>query len=140
MGLKTTTLSVGELCRLNTELNTERGLLSERLPMVFKYHLSKVAKIASEEQEAVNKLRDESIRTLGTESSDGSFSIDQFIEIEKAGQTNNVPNPVYLNFVHEMEKLLKEERIVNHDEFFVTDLKDVTAEGGFPIFFKLLDA
>ena len=140
MGLKTTTLSVGELCMLNTELNLEKGLLSERLPMVFKYHLSKVAKIAADEQNAVDKLRDESIRSLGVVTAEGGFTIEQFIEVKKAGKTNKVQNPVYLNFVHEMEKLLKEERIVSHDEFFIDDLKEVNSAGGFPIFFKLLDA
>jgi hypothetical protein len=45
---------------LNSELNSEKGSLSERLPMVFKYHLSKLAAIAASEQAAVDKLKDDS--------------------------------------------------------------------------------
>jgi hypothetical protein len=43
MSIKKTKLTVAELCQLNAELNSE-GLLSQVLPMVFKYHLSKIAK------------------------------------------------------------------------------------------------
>jgi hypothetical protein len=42
MSIKTTKLTVAELCQLNTELSF-KGLLSERLQW-FKYHLSKIAK------------------------------------------------------------------------------------------------
>jgi hypothetical protein len=48
MSIKKTKLTVAELCQLNAELNSEKGLLSQVLPMVFKYHLSKIAKIAAE--------------------------------------------------------------------------------------------
>jgi pyruvate-formate lyase len=140
MSAKVTKLTVGELCQLNTELNTEKGLLSERLPMVFKYHLSKVAKIAAEEQASVDKLRDDTIRSLGTPTAEGGFSILQFIETDKKGKKNMVPNPAYLNFVGEMENLLKEEKDVDHEEFFIADLKNVESGENFPVFFKLLEA
>ena len=140
MSTKVTKLTVGELCQLNVELNSEKGLLSERLPMVFKYHLSKVAKIAAEEQGSVDKLRDESIRSLGVPTPEGGFSIPQFIEVKKGSKTNSVQNPVYLNFVGEMEKLLKEEKDIEYEEFFINDLKQVESEQNFPVFFKLLEA
>ena len=140
MSIKTTKLSVGELCQLNLELNLEKGLLYERLPMVFKYHLSKIAKIAAEEQDAVNKLRDESIKSLGEATAEGGFSIQQFIETEEKGESSKVKNPAYLNFVEEMQNLLKEEKEIIHEEFFIHDLKNVESGQNFPVFFKLLEA
>jgi hypothetical protein len=55
-----TKLTVAELCQLNAE--SEKGLLSQVPPMVFKYHLSKIAKIAADEDVSVNTLRDDAIR------------------------------------------------------------------------------
>jgi hypothetical protein len=60
MSIKKTKLTVAE--SLNAELNSEKGLLSQVLPMVFKYHLSKIAKIAADEDVSVNTLRDDAIR------------------------------------------------------------------------------
>jgi hypothetical protein len=61
MSIKKTKLTVAELCQLNAELNSEKGLLSQVLPMVFKYHLSKIAKIAADEDVSVNTLRDDAM-------------------------------------------------------------------------------
>jgi hypothetical protein len=66
MSIKKTKLTVAELCQLNAELNSEKGLLSQVLPMVFKYHLSKIAKIAADEDVSVNTLRDDAIRASVT--------------------------------------------------------------------------
>jgi hypothetical protein len=54
MSIKKTKLTA-ELCQLNAELNSEKGLLSQVLPMVFKYHLSKIAKIAADEDVSVTR-------------------------------------------------------------------------------------
>jgi hypothetical protein len=48
---------------MNAELNSENGLLSERLPMVFKYHCLKLQKIAADENTSVDSLRDDAIRS-----------------------------------------------------------------------------
>jgi hypothetical protein len=141
MSIKTTKLTVAELCQLNTELSSEKGLLSERLPMVFKYHLSKIAKKAFDEQEEVNKLRDEAIRTLGTATPDGGFSISQFVEVEdKKKKLKQLPNPSFTSFSEDMNSLFSQERDVEHEEFFIDDLKNVESGLNFPVFFKLLDA
>jgi hypothetical protein len=41
--------------------------------MVFKYHLSKIAKIAADEDVSVNTLRDDAIRASGDVTADGGF-------------------------------------------------------------------
>jgi hypothetical protein len=73
MSIKKTKLTVAELCQLNAELNLKRSIVP--LPMVFKYHLSKIAKIAADEDVSVNTLRDDAIRASGDVTADGGFSI-----------------------------------------------------------------
>jgi hypothetical protein len=80
MSIKKTKLTVAELCQLNA-VNSEKGLLSQVLPMVFKYHLSKIAKIAADEDVSVNTLRDDAIRASGDVTADGGFSIPQLIDV-----------------------------------------------------------
>jgi hypothetical protein len=48
--------------------------------MVFKYHLSKIAKIAADEDVSVNTLRDDAIRASGDVTA-GGFSIPQLIDV-----------------------------------------------------------
>jgi deoxyribodipyrimidine photolyase-like uncharacterized protein len=141
MSLKKTNLSIAELCKLNSELNSEKGLLSERLPMVFKYHLSKLAAIAASEQAAVDKLKDETIRTLGEATDDGNITIAQFISApsKKRGGSNNVTNPSYTKFIEEMQALFDTIREIEYEEFFISDLKNVESGENYPVFFKLFD-
>lgn len=139
MAIVTTKLTVAELCRLNTELNSEKGLLLERLPMVLKYHLSKVATIAADEQASVNRLRDEAIKSAGKITPDGNYTIEQFVETKNTkGKANKIENPAYTNFVGEMNALFSQEREISHEEFYLSDLKNVESGEVFPVFFKLL--
>ena len=140
MAIKTKKLTVAEICKLNVELNAEKGLLSERLPMVFKYHLTKVADTAAAEQAAVNKIRDEAITSAGTKNEQGGYMIEQFIEVEVKKKVTKVPNPAYANFVGEMEALFAQEKEITYEEFYIDDLKNVESGGTFPVFFKLLEA
>lgn len=139
MAIKKIKLTVGELMQLNAELNSEKGLLSETLPMVFKYHLSKLAKIASDEQVEISKLRDESIKTLGVEE-DGNYSIPQYLEEKKGSKKKPLVNPSYTKFSEDMVALLDQEKEVEYEEFVLSDLKNVESGMSFPVFFKLIDA
>jgi hypothetical protein len=141
MSIKKTKLTVAELCQLNAELNSEKGLLSQVLPMVFKYHLSKIAKIAADEDVSVNTLRDDAIRASGDVTADGGFSIPQLIDVmDKKKKVTKMPNPTFVKFAGEMEALFSQEKEIEHEEFFITDLKNVESGGNFPVFFKLLEA
>jgi hypothetical protein len=80
MSIKKTKLTVAELCQLNAELNSEKGLLSQATYGI-KYHLSKIAKIAADEDVSVNTLRDDAIRASGDVTADGGFSIPQLIDV-----------------------------------------------------------
>jgi hypothetical protein len=88
MSIKKTKLTVAELCQLNAELNSEKGLLSQVLPMVFKYHLSKIAKIAADEDVSVNTLRDDAIRASGDVTADGGFSPQLIDVMDKKEESN----------------------------------------------------
>lgn len=141
MPIKKIKLTVGELLQLNVELSSEKGLLSESLPMVFKYHLSKLAKLANDEQVAVSKLRDETIKELGVETEEG-ISIPQYLESEKVKGKKSLPllNPSFTKFSEDMNALLMQERDVEYEEFTLSDLKNVESGMNFPVFFKILDA
>lgn len=140
MATKTKNLTVAEFCKLNLELNDEKGLLSEKLPMVFKYHLSKIAATAAAEQAAVNKLRDDAITAVGTQNEQGGYFIEQFIEVTNKKKVTKAPNPAYINFIEEMEALFSQEKEITYEEFHIEDLKNVESSGFFPVFFSLLEA
>jgi hypothetical protein len=78
MSIKKTKLTVAELCQLNAEI-LKRSIVPST--MVFKYHLSKIAKIAADEDVSVNTLRDDAIRASGDVTADGGFSIPQLIDV-----------------------------------------------------------
>jgi hypothetical protein len=86
MSIKKTKLTVAELCQLNAEFS-EKGLLSQVLPMVFKYHLSKIAKIAADEDVSVNTLRDDAIRASGDVTADG-FQYLNLLMMDKKEESN----------------------------------------------------
>jgi hypothetical protein len=44
-----------------------------------------------------------------------------------------MPNPTFVKFAGEMEALFSQEKEIEHEEFFITDLKNVG--GNFPVFF-----
>jgi hypothetical protein len=67
--------------------NSEKGLLSQVLPMVFKYHLSKIAKIAADEDVSVNTLRDDAIRASGDVTADG-FQYLNLLMMDKKEESN----------------------------------------------------
>lgn len=140
MAIKKINLTVAELLQLDMELSSEKGLLTEALPMVFKYHLSKVAKIANEEQMAVGKIRDEAIKALGTETEGGGYSIPQYVEVVNNKKKSNVINPSYIKFTEDMESLFSQEKEIEFEEFVLSDLKNVESGMNFPVFFKLIDA
>jgi hypothetical protein len=45
-----------------------------------------------------------------------------------------MPNPTFVKFAGEMEALFSQEKEIEHEEFFITDLKNVESGGNFPVF------
>jgi hypothetical protein len=46
-----------------------------------------------------------------------------------------MPNPTFVKFAGEMEALFSQEKEIEHEEFFITDLKNVESGGNFSVFF-----
>jgi hypothetical protein len=42
-----------------------------------------------------------------------------------------MPNPTFVKFAGEMEALFSQEKEIEHEEFFITDLKNVESGGNF---------
>jgi hypothetical protein len=54
-------------------------------------------------------------------------------------KVTKMPNPTFVKFAGEMEALFSQEKEIEHEEFFITDLKNVES-GVTSVFFKLLEA
>jgi hypothetical protein len=48
-------------------------------------------------------------------------------------KVTKMPNPTFVKFAGEMEALFSQEKEIEHEEFFITDLKNVES-GNFPVF------
>lgn len=134
--------NVAELLTLDAELNgTEKaaGLLSLKLSLATKYHLTKIAKITSEEKETFEKMRMDLIKELGTEK-DGQISIQEIETIKgENGEPDKVQlHPDYIKFREQLEELFVQEKEIEQPNFKIEDFASLETEGNFPAFFKLL--
>lgn len=138
--IKTSALTVAELTQLNTELvGTEKhtGLLQEKLPMVLKYHLTKLAKIAAEEVETTEKLRNELVTKLGTKNEEtGEITIPKVIPGE--GSNELVTNPVFVEYVKEFSDILNVKKDVEHYKFKLTEFENLSTDAVYPVFMSLI--
>jgi hypothetical protein len=135
--------NVAELLTLDAELNgTEKfsGLLSLKLSLATKYHLTKVAKITGEERETFEKMRMDLIKELGTETEDGKISIPEIETIKgENGEPDKVQvHPKYIEFRTQLEELFMQEKEIEQPSLSIEDFSSLETEGNFPAFFKLL--
>jgi hypothetical protein len=82
---------------------------------------------------SVNTLRDDAIRARVTLLLIG-FSI-PLIDGMDEKKVTKMPNPTFVKF-GERKALLFQEKEIEHEEFFITDLKNVESGGNFPVFFQ----
>jgi hypothetical protein len=52
----------------------------------------------------------------------------------KKKKVTKMPNPTFVKFAG--WKLFSQEKEIEHEEFFITDLKNVESGGNFPVFFQ----
>ena len=136
---KTTTLTLAELTQLHTELTgaeKQTGLLQERLPMVLKYHLTKLAKIAFEEHETTEKLRSEIITKLGTKNEEtGEVSIPKVI----SGENDTlVANPSFIEYIQEFTGILNVVKEIEHHNFLLSEFETIETSAVYPVFMSLI--
>lgn len=141
-----TKLKLYEFYTLDQELNgvvnqekqevVSKGLLSENLKFVLKYHLSALSKKVTEEKKDLEALKGEIIKKYGKEDKDGQASIPMYIFDEEKKPIGM--NPDYLKFAKEWEELLQEEKGVDHFEFNLDHFSKLESDGRYDTFFKLV--
>jgi hypothetical protein len=138
--MQTTKLTLSEIYGLESELfgltNPQtgevlaKGLLSQNLTLKNRYWLSRLGDSIQAEKKAVDTLRDELIKELGTQDENGNFSLQPSIE----GQVN----PNFVKFQEELSSLLKEEKEISHVIFTLEQFENLETTEHYPVFLKLL--
>jgi len=144
-------LKLFEFYNLEAELNgvvnqqtgeaVTKGLLNEKIKLTTKYWLTDLAKKVGEEKQSVEKLKEELIKKHGETSEDGAVSIPMYINIvtdEQGEVTSRDVNPKFVEFQSDFNKLLQEERELEHKAFSLEDFESVESDGNYSTFFKLI--
>ena len=144
-------LKLFEFYNLEAELNgvvnqqtgeaVSKGLLNEKIKLTTKYWLTDLAKKVGEEKQSVEKLKEELIKKHGETSEDGAVSIPMYINIvtnEEGEVTSRDVNPKFVEFQNDFNKLLQEERELEHKAFSLEDFESVESDGNYSTFFKLI--
>lgn len=144
-------LKLFEFYNLEAELNgvvnqqtgeaVTKGLLNEKIKLTTKYWLTDLAKKVGEEKQSVEKLKEELIKKHGETSEDGAVSIPMYINIvtnEEGEVTSREVNPKFVEFQNDFNKLLQEERELEHKAFSLEDFESVESDGNYSTFFKLI--
>lgn len=138
------TLKLAEFYQLDLELNGDvnpqtgekisQGLLSQKLSLNIKYWLNDIAKKVKEQKDMCEALKNELINKYGEEK-DGRMQVAYLI---KAEDGTNVINPKFVSFQNEFQKLLTEERELEHKELKLSDIGDIETEESYQLLFSLL--
>lgn len=140
---KSTKLTVAQLRELHFELNGVgdfKGLLKEKLPLVTKYHLTDVAKAATEVFNNSEPLRVDLINQYGVEDQQGGKTVPQFkVEKGKKGQPDTVVlNPDWEKFQKEWEAVITVEKDIQHHTFAIEEFAGLETDANYPVLFSLL--
>ena len=144
-------LKLFEFYNLEAELNgvvnqqtgetISKGLLNEKIKLTTKYWLSDLSKKVSEEKQAVEKLKEELIKKYGEADENGNISIPMYSKIEK-GEDGKItaaePNPKYIEFQTDFNKLLQEEKDLEYKPLSLNDFESVESDGNYTTLFKLI--
>jgi len=145
------TLKLHEFYALDAELNgvmnqqtgevVAKGLLTEKIKLTTKYWLTDLAKKASAEKEAVEKLKEDLIKKHGEEDEKGGVAIPMYINIvtnEEGEITNREINPKFVEFQNAFNILLQEEKELEYKAFKLEEFENVESDGVYNTFFKLV--
>ena len=149
--MQKTKLNLVDYYNLEAELNgvvnqqtgeiVSKGLLLEKIKLTTKYWISEVAKKVKAEKDACEAIKEELIKKHGEVDENGSIGIAAFINVQKDEDGNIISgenNPKYLEFQKEWIALLNEEKELEHKEFKLEEFEEVTSEGAYLTFFKLI--
>jgi hypothetical protein len=149
--MQKTKLNLVDYYNLEAELNgvvnqqngeiISKGLLSEKIKLTTKYWISDVAKKVKAEKDACEAIKEELIKKHGEADENGSIGIAAFINVQRDEEGNIISgenNPKYLEFQKEWIALLNEEKELEHKEFKLEEFEEVSSEGAYLTFFKLI--
>jgi hypothetical protein len=149
--MEKSSLKLHEYYTLEAELNgltnqqsgevISKGLLNEKLKLTTKYWISDLAKKATAEKDAVEKIKEDLIKKHGETDENGSISIPMYINIvtnEEGETVSREVNPKFVEFQNEFNTLLQEEKEIEHNAFKLEDFENVESDGNYQVFFKLI--
>ena len=145
------TLKLFEFYNLEAELNgvvnqqtgetISKGILNEKIKLTTKYWLTDLFKKVSEEKQAVEKIKEELIKKHGQADETGNISIPMYSKIERDADgkvTLAEPNPKYIEFQTDFNKLLQEERELEYKALSLSDFESVESDVNYATLFKLI--
>jgi hypothetical protein len=134
----------GEINGLANQQTGEKitsGLLNEKISFVTKYWLTDLSKKVTEEKTSIDSIKTHLIKCHGTEDENGNISIPLWINEEKDEEGNITsadPNPAFIKFQEDLNKLLEEEKTLEHHEFKLDEFKNIETTDNYSIFYKLI--
>ena len=137
-------IKLGEILNLAIELegykNPEtgetivKGIINQELNLVGKYWLTKLAKTVADEKAKVETLRTELIKQYGTTNEDGSVHIQMY-----ADENKTTFAPIYVEFMNELAKLLKEETSLTYESIKLSLLNKIDTNENYAILYNFID-
>ena len=145
------TLKLFEFYNLEAELNgvvnqqtgdiISKGLLNEKIKLTTKYWLTELSKKVVEEKQIIEKLKEELIKKHGDNDGSGNVSIPMYKDIKK-GEDGKIisaePNPKYIEFQTEFNKLLQEEKDLEYKPLSLSDFDTIESDVNYSTFYKLI--
>jgi hypothetical protein len=146
-----TKLKLHEYYKLEGEINglvnqqtgekVTSGLLNEKISFVTKYWLTDLSKTVTEEKTSIDSIKTHLIKCYGTEDENGNISIPLWINEQKDKDGNTIsaePNPAFIKFQEDLNKLLEEEKTLDHHEFKLDEFKNIETTDNYSVFYKLI--
>ena len=134
----------GEINGLANQQTGEKvtsGLLNEKISFVTKYWLTDLSKIVTEEKTSIDSIKTHLIKYYGTEDENGNISIPLWINEQKDKDGNTIsaePNPTFIKFQEDLNKLLEEEKTLEHYAFKLDEFKNIETTDNYSVFYKLI--
>jgi hypothetical protein len=134
----------GEINGLANQQTGEKitsGLLNEKISFVTKYWLTDLSKKVTEEKTSIDSIKTHLIKYYGTEDENGNISIPLWINEQKDKDGNTIsaePNPTFIKFQEDLNKLLEEEKTLEHYAFKLDEFKNIETTDNYSVFYKLI--
>ena len=135
--MKESLLKISEFIALENELTKGKfPLLTQKISFTTKYWLNILLADVKKESDPSNDIKNDLVKKWGVEDK-GKVSLDMFIKTEDGEE---IINPNMLKFQEEFSPVLIIEKELKHKDFNIEEFKDVSSEGYYPVFYKLINS